>query len=443
MKANLNGVIPRLRFPDFDEAWLSASIRDLYEFKSTNTLSRDKLNYNGSGIRNIHYGDIHTKFSPRFILAKEKVPFVNDGELSVRLNVDSFCVAGDMVLADASEDVDDVGKSIEIIDLLGERVVAGLHTILARRIGDELIVGFGACLFRSPAVREQIKRESQGAKVLGISPTRLAGVLLPYPRKPDEQRKISDCLSSLDDCIGAEIRKFDALKTHKQGLMDQLFPAEGQRLPRLRLPEFRGSPDWVVRPLGELVDLLSGYPFEGRQIVADNTGERLMRGVNITEGAIRHNDEIDRYYQGPTESLEKYRLHPGDLVIGMDGSKVGKNSALITKNDAGALLVQRVARLRATSLPKINFIFHQIHAPRFHAYVDRINTSSGIPHVSAKQIKEYPIHSAGELEEQRIAGCLSSLDAQIAAQSKKIAVLKRHKQGLMQGLFPAIELKSP
>lgn len=166
-----------------------------------------------------------------------------------------------------------------------------------------------------------------------------------------------------------------------------------------------------------------------------------MRGINITEGAIRHNDEIDRYYQGAIGRLEKYRLDHGDLVIGMDGSKVGKNSALITKNDAGALLVQRVARLRATSLAKINFIFHQIHAPRFHAYVDRINTSSGIPHVSARQIKEYPIHSTGEPEERRIADCLSSLDAQIAAQSKKIAALKMHKQGLMQGLFP--ELQAP
>ena len=83
----------------------------------------------------------------------------------------------------------------------------------------------------------------------------------------------------------------------------------------------------------------------------------------------------------------------------MDGSKVGKNSALVSKTDAGSLLVQRVARLRAASVPAINFIFQQVHSPRFHAYVDRINTSSGIPHISAKQINECLIQSTEEEEQ--------------------------------------------
>jgi type I restriction enzyme S subunit len=123
----------------------------------------------------------------------------------------------------------------------------------------------------------------------------------------------------------------------------------------------------------------------------------------------------------------------------MDGSKVGKNSALIGDEDVGALLIQRVARLRAESAELMAFIFQQVHSPRFHAYVDRINTSSGIPHISARQIKDYPIHFTSEAEQRRIADCLSSLDTQITAESNQLAALKTHKQGLMQQLFPAPE----
>ena len=256
---------------------------------------------------------------------------------------------------------------------------------------------------------------------------------------PAEQQKIADCLTSLDEVIAAQGRKLDALKAHKRGLMQQLFPREGETRPRLRFPEFRDAPEWRETPLGDLVDLLSGYPFDGKDIVEDSSGEPLMRGINLTEGAVRHSVEIDRYYLGSVDRLEKFRLRKNDLVIGMDGSKVGKNSALIGDEDVGALLIQRVARLRAESAELMAFIFQQVHSPRFHAYVDRINTSSGIPHISARQIKDYPIHFTSEAEQQRIADCLSSLDTQITAETHQLAALKSHKQGLMQQLFPAPE----
>ena len=171
----------------------------------------------------------------------------------------------------------------------------------------------------------------------------------------------------------------------------QTLAAEGETQPRLRFPEFQNAGEWEWIELGEKVDLLSGYPFDGPDISQDSSGIPLLRGINVTEGRIRHNPEIDRYYPGSTETLEKFRLQANDLVIGMDGSKVGKNSALVSEADAGALLIQRVARLRAKKAAMIQFIFQRIHSPSFHAYVDRINTSSGIPHISAKQIKEFRI----------------------------------------------------
>ena len=207
-------------------------------------------------------------------------------------------------------------------------------------------------------------------------------------------------------------------------------------VPKLRFPEFREAKAWEKRPIGEKVDLLSGYPFDGADISEDKTGTKLLRGINITEGVIRHTAEIDRYYLGSTDELKKFELREGDLVIGMDGSKVGKNSALISSNEAGALLIQRVARLRTTDPTLIRFIFLHINSSQFHRYVDRINTSSGIPHISAKQIRDFGIYFPSDPEQQKIADCLSSLDELIAAQGWKVEALKTYKRGLMQQLFP-------
>lgn len=207
-------------------------------------------------------------------------------------------------------------------------------------------------------------------------------------------------------------------------------------VPKLRFPEFQNAAGWVEIEIGDKVDLLSGYPFDGPDISQDRNGIPLLRGINVTEGRIRHNPEIDRYYTGSIKGLEKFRLQTNDLLIGMDGSKVGKNSALVSETDAGALLIQRVARLRAENPSLIQFISQRINSPAFHSYVDRINTSSGIPHISAKQIKEFRICFPSQAEQQKIAECLSSVDEVIAAQARKVDALKTHKQGLMQQLFP-------
>ena len=74
---------------------------------------------------------------------------------------------------------------------------------------------------------------------------------------------------------------------------------------------------------------------------------------------------------------------------------------------------------------------------RLHSLLNR----PGIPHISAKQINEFKISFPPiEQEQQKIADCLSSLDALIAAHTEKLDALKSHKKGLMQQLFPSPEV---
>src|SRR6476661_7725466 len=222
-------LVPELRFPEFlsEGEWEAKSVGQVYDFKTTNSFSRENLNYKSGEVKNIHYGDIHTKFNTLFDIVKENVPFINP-EVSIdKIKKESYCIEGDIVFADASEDLNDIGKSIEIVHLNNEKLISGLHTLLARQKENKIAIGFGGYLFKSDAIRKQIQREAQGAKVLGISAGRISGVNISYPTTHKEQQKIACCLSSLDDLITAHSQKLEVLKQHKKGLMQNLFPQDG------------------------------------------------------------------------------------------------------------------------------------------------------------------------------------------------------------------------
>jgi len=207
----------------------------------------------------------------------------------------------------------------------------------------------------------------------------------------------------------------------------------GAKVPNLRFPGFEG--EWEVKPIDSFIDLLSGFAFKGEEISEVKAGIPLLRGINITEGLIRHSIEIDRYYLGTITKLGKYFLKEGDLVIGMDGSKVGKNVALINKSDENSLLIQRVVRLRANEKSDIRFIYQNIYSNHFHKYVDIVNTSSGIPHISATQIKAFTIGFPAKIEQQKVATFLSFMDIRIQTQNKIIKELNVLKATVAKRIF--------
>ena len=202
-------------------------------------------------------------------------------------------------------------------------------------------------------------------------------------------------------------------------------------VPNLRFPEFRG--EWEKVRLGEECNMLCGYAFNGEDIVEQGS-YLLMRGINITEGSIRHSSELDRYYSGSIEKLDKYKLAIGDLVIGMDGSKVGRNSAIVSSYEDGSYLVQRVCRIRSSI--GNNYILQFINNTKFHQYVDTVKTSSAIPHISLRDIKNYRISIPSTQDEtDKIAKLFLLLDERIATQNKIIDKLQSLIKGINQRVF--------
>lgn len=424
-------LVPKLRFPEFRgaKAWASEPMGEVYSFKGNNSLSRDKLNYVAGSVKNIHYGDIHTKFSTLFDITKELVPFINESEEGI-VRDENLCAEGDMIFADASEDMADIGKSIEVVSLNGERVVSGLHTILARRIGDRLALGFGGHLFKSGWVRTQIQKEAQGAKVLGLSANRMRNLRLPLPHAEAEQQKIAECLSSVDELMAAQARKVDALKTHKKGLMQQLFPREGETQPRLRFPEFQNAGEWGVRTIGEMFRLINGCAFKPEDWKP--SGTPIIRIQNLNDPSAEFN-----YSQAPVP--ERNRIDSGDLLFAWSGT-LGSSFGARVWNGPSGVLNQHIFKVlmdeQQITLPFSLLVLARVEediAKKTHGF------KASFVHVKKSDLVKVELLLPSLPEQQRIASCLSSLDALIAAETQKLATLKTQKKGLMQQLFPSPE----
>jgi len=434
-KQGAKTVVPRLRFPEFRGAseWSTKSMNELYSFMRNNILSRDKLNYEFGLAKNIHYGDIHTKFPAIFDITQELVPFINESEVVPDAASEDYCVEGDLIFADASEDMGDVGKSMEIVRLAGERLLSGQHTILARRRDDALIVGFGGHLFRSGLIRSRIEKEAQGTKVYQISSSRLGGIDVTFPSDRAEQQKIADCLTSLDEVLAAQGRKVEALKAHKRGLMQQLFPREGETRPRLRFPEFRNAPEWEEKKLNHVARLRNGYAFKSSEYV--ETGPyRIITIANVQQGDLAL-DSTKIISALPSDVQQHQILRLGDILISMTGN-VGRVCRVTAE---GLLLNQRVGKLVPGAINH-EFFYQLLQRDEFRSAM-RLKAAGGAQgNLSAGDISEYIFCLPEEpKEQQRIADCLSSLDTQIAAETNQLAALKTHKQGLIQQLFPAQE----
>jgi type I restriction enzyme S subunit len=216
----------KIRFKQDDGSefaeWEEKKLGETYEFKTTNSFSRDKLNYESGKFRNIHYGDIHTKFHTLLDLERVDIPFVND-DVEIRKTVSENLVeAGDLVIADASEDYADIGKTIEVINVKEQRVLSGLHTLHAKRSQTNIQVGFGGYLMKSEAIRSQIKKIAQGTKVLSISAPRMRELSLSLPCL-EEQKKIVQFLTNLDSSIENLNQQINNTQTWKMGLLQKMF----------------------------------------------------------------------------------------------------------------------------------------------------------------------------------------------------------------------------
>ncbi|MCR3762264.1 restriction endonuclease subunit S [Pseudomonas paraeruginosa] len=235
----------------------------------------------------------------------------------------------------------------------------------------------------------------------------------------EEQQKIADSLSSLDDLIAAETQKLDTLKTHKKGLMQQLFPREGETVPLLRFPEFREAGEWATKTLAELAENL------------DN------RRVPVTEKD-RTKGNIPYYgASGIVDYIRDFIFDEDLLCISEDGANLRARTAPIAFSISGKTWVNNHAHvLRFDSKCVQKIVEDYLNSISLEDYL----TGMAQPKLNRAMLDTIPVPVPQDDDEQQaVSDCLSSLDDLITAQSQKIDAIKIHKKGLIQQLFPVLD----
>ena len=268
-----------------------------------------------------------------------------------------------------------------------------------------------------------------------ISYAQFSEQVLPIP-EPPEQQKIADCLGSLDGLIAAEGRKLEALRQHKQGLMQQLFPLPRETLPRLRFPEFRGAAEWSLPTLQQLLKIPATYGIvkAGEYLAA---GVPMVRGGDIKDGKV----SVDLPLVAPEihEKFERTRLLRNEVVIalvGYPGEAAVIPDALVGANVSRAVGVLRVA-------PSLNphYLAAYLNSPSGRKSFLEPSAGSAQIVVNLSDLNALQLPLPEIDEQERIACCVAALNAHFGAQSLKLDALRRHKQCLLQQLFPSPEMK--
>jgi type I restriction enzyme S subunit len=285
-------------------------------------------------------------------------------------------------------------------------------------------------------LRKFIEVSARAHGSLSINDRDLLAMPVPVPSGPNslrEQQKIADCLKSADALIAAQGRKVEALRAHKKGLMQQLFPQEGETQPLFRFPEFEGAGEWIENTLGNVFDITSGGTPERSRNEYWNGGipwiTTSLVNFNVITAAAEYISEAGLKNSSAKIFPEK------TVLLAMYGQ--GKTRGQVAMLGVRAATNQACAAILPRKDINQKFLFLNL-ASRYEE-LRGISNSGGQENLSQSLIKRlsfsYPRDPA---EQQRIADCLTSLDDLIAAEIRKLDTLNTHKKGLMQQLFPRI-----
>ena len=390
-------LVPKLRFPEFQQApeWRADLLKNISPSIFDGTHQTPRYTENGIPF-----------FSVENIISGNKNKFISldDHKTATSKNKPE---QGDILITR----IGNIGFST-IINWDYEFSI--YVTLAVIKKSDKFIPYYLHSYFQSGRYQSEILKKSLLNAVpckINMDELRATEVLLP-PGKI-EQQKIADCLSSIDELITAQTQKIAALKEHKKGLMQQLFPAEGETTPKLRFPEFQDTGEWESHIISDLAKVTTGNK-DTQNKVDDGDYPFFVRSQTV-------------------ERINSFTYDGEAILTSGDGVGVGKNFHYIIGKFDFHQRVYCIYNFKKDVFGKFIYLYFSEH---FYRRVMQFNAKNSVDSVRMSAITEMPVMLPKYEEQQKIADCLSSIDELISAQTNKIAALKNHKKGLMQQLFP-------
>ena len=376
-------------------------------------LSRDVETEEITGYKYIHYGDIH----------KQVADIVTNDDLLPNIkNVDYIPIEqGDLVLADASEDYSGIAEPCVILHKPKKKIIAGLHTIAIRPINTNPMYLY--YLLHTEEFKKFGSYVGTGLKVFGITFNNFAKYETKMPMLP-EQTSIGNFFHTLDKIVDLYKRKAENLKQLKKAYLQQMFPQEGEAVPKVRFSGFKG--DWEKVTLNEML-------VERNEQIEESDKYPLMSFVG-NEGVVPKGEQYDRSFLVKDVNKKYKKTELNDFIYSSNNLETGS----IGFNRTGSAVISPVYS-----------IFYSINASESQFvgllsnredFINRmIHYRQGVMYgqwrIHEKDFLQIVVLSPSIMEQNSIIQFFHDFDKQIAAQTKKHEQLKQLKSAYLQKMF--------
>ena len=393
---------PALRFPGFAEEWEEKTLGEVFKTYSGGTPDTTKKKaYYGGTIPFIRSAEINKEETELFLtqegLEKSSAKLVNKGDLLVALYGAN---SGDSAIAKINGAIN--------------------QAVLCLQSENSNVFAQNFLQHNRELITQKYLQGGQG----NLSGEIIKSIRVPFPSSK-EQQKIAACLVSLDALITEAVKRLEWLQQHKKGLLQQLFPCEGSKTPELRFAGFKGA--WEEKTLGDI-----GEPLMCKRILKEKTTNCCSEG-NVPFYKIgTFGQKADAYI--PKIIYDEYKgkysfPKKGEILISASGT-IGR--LVIYDGEPAYFQDSNIVWVANDQKALLNSFLYYIYTTL------KWQTSDGgtINRLYNSDLKRMKVSYPSLPEQQKIASCLSSLDTLIEVQQERIALLKTHKKGLLQQLFP-------
>ena len=394
------GVIP--------EDWGLISFKECFNILPNNTLPRSVLSEHAGTIKNIHYGDILVRYDSILNCSKEQIPFIMSNSHKKHSLI--FLLDGDVVIADTAED-ETVGKTVEITNVGEQKIVAGLHTIPCRTFCNNLFVnGWLGYYVNSNIYHNQLLPLITGTKVSAISKSAISETVILVPPL-EEQQKIVEALSDMDNLISALEKLIEKKKAIKQACLQKMFPKEGELVPEMRLPGFTDA--WEQRELGKVSKITIGE-------FVIKTKQKDESPYPVYNGGVSY-----------TGFYDDFNNEGNKIIVSARGANAGFVNIVKTRYWAGnsCYSIDLVDKNNYDT----DFVYQEMKRNQSQ-FIDN-QQAANIPSVSKADVEKFEIVVPAFEEQRKIAECFVNLDNLITLHQRKLEKCKKIKEGMMQQLL--------
>lgn len=408
---------PAVRVKGFTDSWKQCKLGEMVNFSKGTGYSKSDLKESGTPI--ILYGRLYTKYET---IISDVDTFVDEKPNSV------FSEGGEVIVPASGETAEDISVA-SVVDQSGVLLGGDLNIVKPPLNLDSR---FLAISISNGKPHHDMANMAQGKSVVHLHNSDLAKIDFPYPRY-EEQCRISQYFKSIDHIITLHQRKLDQLKKLKKYFLQNMFPAKGEKVPRIRFKGFTG--DWEQR---KLVDIATMHARIGWQNLRtseflDDGDYYLITGTDFKDGRIDfsncHYVAKERYDQD-----KNIQIHNGSILITKDGTlgKVAYISGLNKPATLNAGVFNVV--IKANDVDE-KYLYHYLAGPFLMDYVSKRATGGTIKHLNQNILVDFPVVLPSYDEQKKIGETLQDLDNLITLHQRKLNQLLTMKKFMLQNLF--------